>query len=142
MKKTFSITDVSLNKISFRIGDDVGGYSCVSGVVSRNGYISVGSSSISGATKVWCFEYDPLPWHGVITDQELIKSIMNKDNSYWMPTLIKETLKIAAEADQLLHLVQKTIEMAKVDAYEKGRLNQAQAIVKSLGLDHSLVNLS
>jgi len=140
MKKIFSITDVSSNRISFRIGDDVGGHSCVRVGGIQHGYISSGGSNKPGSDlKVWCFEYDPLPWYGVITDQELIKNIVDKDKGYWMPTLIKSTLRIAAEADQLLWLVQKTVEMAEKAAHLKGRTEQAQTIVKSLGLDHALV---
>lgn len=140
MKTPFSITDVSSNRISFRIGEDVGGHSCVRVSGIQHGYISAGTSNQPGSSvKVWCFEYDPMPWYGVITDQDLIKSTVNKEKGYWMPTLIKSTLRIAAEVDQLLYLVQKTIEMAETAAHLKGRTEQAQTIVKSLGLDHTLV---
>lgn len=140
MKKQFSITNVVLDRISFRIGEDVGGHSSIQADGIQHGRISCGHCG-KGKNKVWCFEYDPLPWYGVITDQEMIDNIRNMDKGYWLPQLVKQSLRVAAEADQLLFMIQKTIELESKSSYEKGRLEQAQTIVKSLGLDHSLVRL-
>jgi hypothetical protein len=139
MQKTFSITNVGSHRISFCIGEDAGGYSCVRVPGIQHGYISTGRSVQPGTEiKVWCFEYEPMPWHGVVTDQDLINKLVKQDKGDWMPTLIKSALQIAAEADQLLHLIQKTVEIAEKAAYLKGRTDQAQTIVKSLGLEQYL----
>lgn len=139
MKTPFSITDVKSDRISFRIGEDLGSYSCSREHGIRHGCIAVGGGN---DFKVWCFNYDPLPWYGVVTDQDLIAQIKNQDKSYWMPTLIKSTLRIAAEADQLLWMVQKTVEMTEAAALLKGRKEQAKTIVASLGLDPESVSFN
>lgn len=140
MKIPIYIEDVNANQISIMIGDKLdGGYSATKVQGITNGSVSLGSCGRTDE-KVLIFNYDPIPWRVVITDQAFIADLTKKEKGYWIPCLIKSTLKIAAESDQLLYLFSKTMEMTKDSAFKDGRLHQSKLIVESLGLDPDNIN--
>lgn len=143
-KTQFLITHVGPSRIDFQIGNHTPkGYSCVHEHGIQHGYVSRGRINEHNLDlKVWVFEYEALPWRGVITDQELIRQMEKCNKGYWIPSLIKSALRLAAEADTLLFMVQRTLQMVEASARLKGRTEQAQAIVGALGLDKRLVEFN